>query len=144
MNFRRSDQKLRWLRAIPGFEVLSAAEIRLLGATADRTTRPAGTRLITQGHRGLECFVIAAGFAQVVREGDHVATIGPGSVVGELALLDGALRNADVIATTDLELAVFDTLSFRTALTHSTRFGAIVSRLAADHRAQSAPRQPAA
>ena len=132
---RHPDAKISWLRAIPGFEVLSRTELRELAATADRTAAPAGRLLVTQGGRGLECFVIAAGELEVRRDGEVVARIGPGSVVGELALLDNAVRNADVVALTDVEVAVFDVRSFRRALIDNPRFKTLVEREAVAHRA---------
>jgi CRP/FNR family transcriptional regulator, cyclic AMP receptor protein len=131
---RHPDAKIGWLRDIPGFETLSRAEIRTLAATADRTVAPAGRVLVTQGGRGLECFVIAAGELDVFRDGDLVTRIGPGSVVGEVALLDNAVRNADVVAVTDVEVAVFDPRSFRAALSANARFRELVERAAETHR----------
>lgn len=130
----RRDQKLAWLRTIPGFEVLSNSEIAELAATAERTIVLQGARLVTEGGRGLECFVIASGRAEVRRAGELVAEIGPGTVVGELALLDATLRNADVHALTDLEVAVFDVRSFLRALNGNERFNDLVKRFAAEHR----------
>ena len=136
MSLRRTrrDQKLSWLRSIPGFEVLTTAELLELAATADRTIVLAGARLVAEGARGMECFVIADGQAEVRRDGQRVAEIGPGTVVGELALLDATLRNADVYALTDLEVAVFDVRSFLRAISGNERFDAMVKRFAAEHR----------
>jgi CRP-like cAMP-binding protein len=136
MSRRRSrrDQKLPWLRTIPGFDVLSNAELEELAATADRTIVMAGAQLVTQGGRGLECFVLADGEAEVRRGDQVIARIGPGTVVGELALLDATLRNADVFAVTDLEVAVFDVRSFLRAINDNPRFDAMVKRFAEEHR----------
>ena len=131
---RHPDAKIAWLRSIPGFDVLSRAEIRELAATADRTSAPAGRMLVTQGGYGTECFVVAAGELTVRRSGSTIAQIGPGSVVGEVALLDNAVRNAEVEALTDIEVAVFDVRSFRRALTGNPRFRALVERAADAHR----------
>ena len=130
----RRDQKLAWLRTSPGFEVLSTRELVELAATADRTIVLTGARLVTEGGRGLECFVIASGEAEVRRGGEVIAHIGPGTVVGELALLDATLRNADVYALTDLEVAVFDVRSFLRAISSNARFDEMVKRFAAEHR----------
>ena len=131
---RHPDAKIAWLRSIPGFAMLSRTEIRALAAAADRTVAPAGRTMVTQGGRGLECFVVADGELDVHRDGQFVARIGPGSVVGEVALLDNAVRNADVVALTDVEVAVFDPRSFRTALDANPRFRALVERSAEAHR----------
>ena len=131
---RHPDAKIAWLRSIPGFSALSRAEIRDLATTADRTSARAGRTLVTQGGPGLECFVVATGELEVTRDGKFVARIGPGSVVGEVALLDNAVRNAEVVAVTDVEVAVFDPRSFRTALSGNPRFRALVERSAQAHR----------
>jgi CRP/FNR family cyclic AMP-dependent transcriptional regulator len=130
----RRDRKIDWLRAIPGFDQLTRAEIANLASTADRTSAPAGRVLVSQGGRGMECFVIADGELDVIRDGERVARIGPGSVVGEIALLDNAVRNADVVAVTDVEVAVFDVRSFRRALDSNPSFRAMVERAAETHR----------
>ena len=130
----RRDHKIDWLRAIPGFDQLTRAELANLASAADRTSAPAQRVLVAQGGRGLECFVVANGELDVVRDGELVARIGPGSVVGEIALLDNAVRNANVVAVTDVEVAVFDVRSFRRALDGNPRFRAMVERAAEAHR----------
>lgn len=73
---------------------------------------PAGTTLCTEGERGLQAFVILDGQAQVLAH-DAVITVGPGSVVGELATLDRTrTRNATVVATDDVEVLVYDVRTF--------------------------------
>lgn len=131
---RQPDAKMAWLRSIPGFEALSRAEMRELADNADRTTAPAGRTLVSQNGDGSECFVIAAGELEVRRSGHATGRIGAGSVVGEVALLDHAVCDADVEAVTDVEVAVFDTRSFGRALTSNPRFRALVQRTAEAHR----------
>lgn len=73
---------------------------------------PAGTTLCTEGERGLQAFVILDGRAQVLAP-DAVITVGPGSVVGELATLDRKrTRNATVVATEDVDVLVYDVRTF--------------------------------
>jgi CRP-like cAMP-binding protein len=64
-----------------------------------------------QGEVGTGFFVIASGGARVVRDGRTVATLGPGDFFGELSVLDGRPRTAQVIAdgpTVCLALASWD------------------------------------
>jgi CRP-like cAMP-binding protein len=65
---------------------------------------------------GQEAFVICSGQAGVFVNGHRVAAIGPGSAVGEMALLDRHPRSATVKALTDLELLSFDSDRFQQLL----------------------------
>ena len=72
---------------------------------------PADHVIARQGEIGTGFFVIVAGGARVVRGGEAVATLGPGDFFGELSVLDGRPRVAQVIAngpTTCLALATWD------------------------------------
>jgi CRP/FNR family transcriptional regulator, cyclic AMP receptor protein len=72
---------------------------------------PAGHVIARQGEVGTGFFVIASGAARVVRDGQTIATLGPGDFFGELSVLDGRPRNAQVVAdgpTTCLALASWD------------------------------------
>jgi CRP-like cAMP-binding protein len=72
--------------------------------TGPRTRRvAAGTTIVNEGEDGDEFFVILDGTARVSRQGRKIATLGPGSGFGELALFDNAPRNATVVADTDME-----------------------------------------
>jgi CRP/FNR family transcriptional regulator, cyclic AMP receptor protein len=64
-----------------------------------------------QGEVGTGFFLVASGSVRVVRDGKTLATIGPGDFFGELSVLDGRPRVAQVIAnepTTCLALATWD------------------------------------
>jgi len=64
-----------------------------------------------QGEVGTGFFLVATGSVRVVRDGATIARIGPGDFFGELSVLDGRPRIAQVIAdepTTCLALATWD------------------------------------
>ena len=64
-----------------------------------------------QGEVGTGFFRVATGSGRVVRDGATIAHIGPGDFFGELSVLDGRPRVAQVIAdepTTCLALATWD------------------------------------
>jgi CRP/FNR family transcriptional regulator, cyclic AMP receptor protein len=64
-----------------------------------------------QGEVGTGFFLVATGSVRVVRDGATIARIGPGDFFGELSVLDGRPRVAQVIAdepTTCLALATWD------------------------------------
>ncbi|MHB1139596.1 MAG: cyclic nucleotide-binding domain-containing protein, partial [Microthrixaceae bacterium] len=76
----------------------------------------AGRTVIRQGDLGQEFALIVEGEAEIVKDGVVVATIGPGTYFGEVALLDSVTRTASVVAKTDLVLEVIDRRGFNTLL----------------------------
>jgi CRP-like cAMP-binding protein len=72
---------------------------------------PAERVIAREGEIGTGLFIVAEGGVRVVRDGHVIARLGPGEFFGELSVLDGAPRNASVIAeapTTCLALATWD------------------------------------
>ena len=94
------------LAAIPLFAHLSAEERQHVRGCLTQATIPAGTVLTRQGHIGHEFFVILSGSASVVHDGVHVADLGPGNFLGEIALLDHSPPTATVTCTTPVTLLV--------------------------------------
>jgi CRP/FNR family transcriptional regulator, cyclic AMP receptor protein len=81
-----------------------ADRIRELDVPADRV-------IARQGEIGTGFFVIASGMVRVVRDGETIAELGPGDFFGELSVLDGKPRNAQVVSTEPtvcLALATWD------------------------------------
>ena len=76
----------------------------------------AGRVLCREGEVGREFFVIGEGEAAVTVAGHEVAVLGPDDFFGELALLDGAPRNATVTALTPMEVHVLNRAEFATLL----------------------------
>ena len=69
-----------------------------------RTLSP-GEALVEQGAQGTDVFLILDGIFRVEVDGDPVAEIGPGGVVGERAGLEGGVRTATLRATTSARVA---------------------------------------
>ncbi|KAI1725143.1 protein kinase domain-containing protein [Ditylenchus destructor] len=73
----------------------------------------AGQWVIQEGEPGDRLFVVAEGQLQVSREGQALGVIGPGVVMGELAILYNCTRTASVQAMTDVLLWVLDRSAFQ-------------------------------
>lgn len=65
-----------------------------------------GTRLTEEGEFGYAMFAVLEGTADVSRNGEHVRTLGPGDVFGEIAVLFGGQRTATVIASSSMRLVM--------------------------------------
>ena len=104
------------LRGLAFFEGFSDADLDRVAQLADDVEVEAGELLIDQGRVGQECFVIESGQAEVFVGEEHLVTVGPGSMVGEMALIDRRPRTATVVATTSMALLAFDTKAFQKLL----------------------------
>jgi cAMP-dependent protein kinase regulator len=79
---------------------------------------PAGADVVRQGDpHAQRWFLVEDGMADVLLDGWHVATLGPGSSFGEKALLRSVPRAATVRARTPLRLLALDRLPFLAAVT---------------------------
>jgi cGMP-dependent protein kinase len=72
-----------------------------------------GQWIIQEGEPGDRLFVIAEGQAQVSREGQQLGQLGPGTVMGELAILYNCTRTASIQAISDMVLWVLDRSVFQ-------------------------------
>jgi CRP/FNR family transcriptional regulator, cyclic AMP receptor protein len=108
--------RARLLGEVPFFEGFSDDDLRRVVALSDEVTAEAGSVLIDQGDTGTHCYLIVEGMANVYVRGEFVASVGSGSMVGEMALVDHRPRTATVVAATDLRLLRFDSAAFRTLL----------------------------
>jgi CRP-like cAMP-binding protein len=111
------DALSRTLGGVAFFEGFSPEQLHRVAQLADEVEAEQGARIIDQGRVGQECYVILEGEAGVYVAGEHVATLGPGSMVGEMALVEHRPRNASVIASAPMKLVAFDTKAFNTLLT---------------------------
>jgi CRP/FNR family cyclic AMP-dependent transcriptional regulator len=94
------------LQNLPLFESLDRRDLERLSKWATDLDFPAGHHVVDQGEVAWEFFVILEGEAQVLRDGDELAVLGPGDFFGEMALQANDRRNASVVAKTPLRLAV--------------------------------------
>ncbi|HEX2015234.1 MAG TPA: cyclic nucleotide-binding domain-containing protein [Solirubrobacteraceae bacterium] len=92
------------LKAIPLFASLSDDALRALSASARELTVSEGTHIVDEGQFSYEFYAIADGTAEVLREGDVVAQLGPGDFFGETGVVDKARRNATVVARSRVHL----------------------------------------
>jgi MFS family permease len=98
------DLDIDQLHAVPMLNVLPLPAIEQLARGVEPVDVPAGGVVFSQGDVGEHYFVIDSGQAEVVGDGQVVATLGPGMGFGEIALLRRSRRTATVRATTELRL----------------------------------------
>jgi CRP/FNR family cyclic AMP-dependent transcriptional regulator len=92
------------LKRIPLFADASDEELNKVAAFAQSKEVGEGKVVIEEGGFSRELLAIEDGTAEVTRDGEHVADLGPGDIFGEAGMLDEEMRNSTVTATSRLKL----------------------------------------
>ncbi len=97
------------LRSVPLFSDLEGEELERFSRVAVPRAFPAATRVFHEGDHSDACYIVRSGSFRVTREHSDgraitLATLGPGDIFGELAMLDGEVRSASVESLVDGEL----------------------------------------
>jgi CRP-like cAMP-binding protein len=95
------------LKQIDLFSPMPAEALERYAAMADETSIDEGEELARAGTWPYQLFAIEEGSVEIRRDGDTVAKLGPGDVVGETGVVKRGLRNADVVATSPVKAIFF-------------------------------------
>lgn len=104
------------------FDSLDKKDLQALGRECRERTYRAGETLIKQGDSGAGLFIVTKGHVKIVqaqspdRAEEELGTFGPGSVLGEMALLDDLPRSASVVAIDDVTALLLPVWEFRTTV----------------------------
>jgi MFS family permease len=102
------DEDLELLQRVHVFDPLPLPALEQLASGLRPRHVPAGETVYEQGDDADGCFVIQSGTADVLGDGWPIATVGPGELVGEIALLRQVPRTATVRAATEMDLRLLD------------------------------------
>jgi CRP-like cAMP-binding protein len=92
------------LKRIPLFSDAPDEELTKVGTFAQSKEIPEGEVVVEEGGYSRELLAIEEGTAEVTRDGEHIADLGPGDIFGEAGMLDDEMRAATVTATSRLKL----------------------------------------
>lgn len=92
------------LKTIPLFSSLSDKALNTVSVFATETSVSTGKRLVHEGDYSYDLIVIESGTADVIKDGKIIGSLGPGDVFGEMGMLSGGRRMADVVATSSMRL----------------------------------------
>lgn len=140
--FGRNDKlDTDWLASVGFFKGFSIGELEAVASLGERVDVDAGTELIDQGRVGDVCYIIVNGTAAIHIRGEFVTTVGPATMVGEMALVEHRPRNASVTAETDMTLVTFGTKEFKKLLAKSPHTHDRVMAMLNDRLAENQQRQ---
>jgi CRP/FNR family cyclic AMP-dependent transcriptional regulator len=83
---------------------------------------PAGVIVFREGEPGKDMYVLLQGIAEVTIGGDVVELAKPGSLLGEIALIDSSARSATVITASACRFVTVDSRQFDLLVRESPEF----------------------
>jgi CRP/FNR family transcriptional regulator len=104
------------------FSTLNKKELQELAKSCQERSYPAGTTILSQGDTGVGLYVLKSGKVRVIQANNpdraetELAVVGPGDVLGEMALLDDLPRSASVVAIDDVTALLLPIWEFRSIL----------------------------
>lgn len=104
------------------FLTLDKKEIQTLAKSCQERSYAAGKVLFSQGDTGVGLYVIKKGKIRITiatdpdRAEEEVSVLGPGEVLGEMALLDDLPRSATATAVEDVTALLLPIWEFRSVL----------------------------
>ncbi len=104
------------------FSTLNKKELQELAKSCQERSYPAGTTILAQGDTGVGLYVLKSGKVRVMqatnpdRAETELAVVGPGDVLGEMALLDDLPRSASVVAIDNVTALLLPIWEFRSIL----------------------------
>lgn len=114
-------------------ESLSNAELKKVVAAGRHVHLPADWALIQEKTPADKAYLIIDGEVSVRRHGEEIARLGPGDVIGEMAIVRHKLRSASVVSLTPLEVLHFTSEAVKQLADDVPAFAAAI-RATADDR----------
>jgi CRP/FNR family transcriptional regulator, cyclic AMP receptor protein len=134
------DRRTELLGGCPLFGGVTGDDLRAIGDQALEVDFPVDHVIARQGEIGTGFFVVVDGAVKVVRDGDEIARLGPGDFFGEMSVIDGLPRVAQVVTTEPTRCLALASWDFeRLVLEHPTIALAILRGLSARLRARTDP-----
>ena len=92
----------------------------------------AGRFIFEKGQPGDRAYAVVDGLIDIVLDGKTIDAAGPGSVIGEMALIDGAPRSASAAAVTPVKLVPIDERRFMFLVQQTPYFAVQMMQIMSD------------
>jgi CRP/FNR family cyclic AMP-dependent transcriptional regulator len=136
------ERRTEILGGCPLFAGVSPQDLAAIAERAVEVDFPADHVIARQGEIGTGLFVVTEGAVRVVRDGAEIARLGPGDFFGEMSVIDGLPRVAQVAAVEPTRCLALASWEFeRLVIDHPTIGLAILRGLSARLRAKTDPPQ---
>ena len=109
-------QVIALLQNTPIFAKTSEKSLESMIKSAVQRTVSPGDKLVQEGQGGVGFYLILEGKAEVIKDGQKIAELETGNFFGELAVIDGQPRTADVVAVTETKCWVLSQWAMKSVL----------------------------
>jgi len=109
-------QVIALLQDTPIFANTSEKSLETMIKSAVQKTVSPGEKLVQEGQGGVGFYLILEGKAEVIKDGQKLAELETGNFFGELAVIDGEPRTADVVAVTETKCWVLSQWAMKSVL----------------------------
>ncbi len=120
------------LKQLNRLENLSDEDLQKVVSKGRHVHLPANWSLIWEKTPADKAYLIVDGQVSVRKHGDEVAQLGPGDVIGEMAIVGHKLRSASVVSVTPLEVVHFTKEALEALLDEVPAFGEALRETTAD------------
>jgi CRP-like cAMP-binding protein len=122
------DRRTELLASCRLFSGVAPTDLSAVAGRAIEVDFPANHVIARQGEIGTGFFLVVSGSVRVVRGGDEVAVLGPGDFFGELSVLDGQPRVAQVVSLEPTRCLALASWDFEQALLDSPTLALAILR----------------
>ena len=109
-----------------------ATKITLFDGSKDAHTVEAGEIVFHEGDAGDAMYAVLSGRLEVVRGGAVIDAVGPGDIIGELAIVDESPRSATLVAAEPSSVVKVDKQRFLFLVQEHPTFAMQVMQIMAD------------
>jgi CRP/FNR family cyclic AMP-dependent transcriptional regulator len=112
------------------YDAFTPEEIARISAAGTRVRVPEGWSPIWEKTPADKAYIVLDGKVSVRQNGDEIAQLGPGDIVGEAAIVNHSLRTASIVALTPLDLIHFTDEAVRRLCDEMPSFKEAISAVA--------------
>jgi len=105
--------------------------VELFRSEENIVTIPKGQTVFAEGDLGDAMFVLLDGSVEISVHGLKLEEAGPGTIMGEMSLIDNSPRAATVVAMSDCKLAIIEINGFKFLIRESPDFAICVMQVMA-------------
>jgi CRP/FNR family cyclic AMP-dependent transcriptional regulator len=109
------------LQKAPLWSGLTEKELKVIARSFKELKYDSGDIIVRKGEAGVSFYLIADGTVEVRSDGKVLSKLGPGQFFGEMSILDGQPRSADVLALEPLRCLALTSWSFKSIVFNHPR-----------------------